>query len=760
MTRSRSWMLRSLALMTLVGALAIPNSAQAWWRGGWGGVGIGFVVPPVYVAPPVYYPPPPVYLRTAPGGLRAATRRLRPGAGALGHVMRRRRLSLPACRRHPCGDSLLLPRQPGPGLGPLPLSSEAAAPPQEVFAGPIEDYAIIGDCTTGALVGRDGSIDWLCWPRFDSDSCFAALLGTRHDGHWRIGPAALQREPQAGSDGNGVRSSRFYRDDTLVLETRFATADGEVAVIDFMPIVDMQAAEERVVAHSSVVRLVRGLRGRVDMAMQLRLRFDYGNTVPWVTRLPDVSGIRAIAGPDMVVLRSAVETQGSDFTTRADFAVGAGETVAFVLTHAPSHMPVPPEVDPEAALAETEAFWRKWSGRCTYDGVYAASVRRSLLTLKALTFAETGGMVAALTTSLPEQPGGVRNWDYRYCWLRDATLTLQAFMHAGYFEEAQAWSDWLHRSVAGRASQVQIMYGLAGERRLDEWEVGWLAGYQGARPVRIGNAAAGQLQLDVYGEVMDALHEAFHGGLELAEDSWDLQREFVTHLESVWELPDEGIWEVRGGRRHFTFSKIMAWVAFDRGIRVAERLSLEAPLDRWREIRDRIHALVCDRGFNAERNSFVQSFDNPALDASLLLISTLNFLPPEDPRVIGTIAAIESDLLVDGCVRRYHTQEGDDGLPPGEGAFLACSFWLADAYAQQGRFADAKALFERLLGFSNDLGLLAEEYDPRSGRQLGNFPQAFTHTALIRTALVLEHVAAGEAAPVRGESMAMAAGSS
>ncbi len=629
---------------------------------------------------------------------------------------------------------MLLPSQSRACLGARPLNTPHSRPGAKAFAGPIEDYGLIGDCTTAALVGRDGSVDWLCWPRFDSDACFSALLGQRDHGHWSICPA----------HGDVRSSQRRYSDGTMVLETLFTTADAEVALIDFMPI-DPAA---RAAGQSSLVRLVQGRRGRLAMTMELRLRFDYGITIPWVTRLPDGPGIRAVAGPDMVVLRSAVPLHGRDFTTVAEFAVAAGETVAFVLTHAPSHLPVPPAFDEQESLRATEAFWRQWSERCRYRGRYADCVRRSLLTLKALTFAETGGIVAAPTTSLPEQPGGVRNWDYRYCWLRDATLTLQAFMHAGYFEEAQAWSDWLHRSVAGRGSQVQIMYGLAGERRLDEWVVEWLPGYQGARPVRIGNAASGQLQLDVYGEVMDAMHEARAGGLETAPDSWGMQRQLVSHLETIWQSPDEGIWEVRGGRRHFTFSKVMAWVAFDRAIQFAERLSHAAPLERWREVRARIHAMVCERGFDAKQNSFVQSFDSTALDASLLLIAGLGFLPPEDPRVIGTVAAIERDLMVDGCVQRYRTHEGKDGLPPGEGAFLACSFWLADAYAQQGRIDDARALFERLVGFGNDLGLLAEEYDPRSGRQLGNFPQAFTHTALIRTALVLDRASAGEPAPL------------
>ena len=602
----------------------------------------------------------------------------------------------------------------GAGPGIRALNQDASA-----VAGPIEDYGLIGDCATGALVRRDGSIDWLCWPRFDSPACFAALLGTQGNGHWSVAPAE-----------ECLSSQRSYRDGTMVLETLFATASGEVAVVDFMPIT---AAGGR----SSIVRLVQGRRGRVAMAMQLRLRFDYGMTMPWVVRMAEENAVCAISGPAMAVLRSEVALEGRDFAHEAHFEVAAGETVGFVLSYSPSHLPAPAAFDAAASLLETEALWRKWSGRSRYAGRYADAVQRSLLTLKALTFQETGGMVAALTTSLPEQPGGVRNWDYRYCWLRDATLTLQAFMHAGYYEEAQAWSDWLHRSIAGTASQVQIMYGLAGERRLDEWEAGWLAGYQGARPVRIGNAAAGQLQLDVFGEVMDALHVARLGGLDPAPDSWSLQCELLGYLETVWQQPDEGIWEVRGGRRHFTYSKVMAWVAFDRGIQAAERWKLEAPVARWRAVRDEIHAKVCAQGFDAAQNSFVQSFGSPALDASLLLIAGFEFLPADDPRFAGTVAAIERGLLQDGYVMRYQTVAGHDGLPPGEGAFLACSFWLADAYAALGRLPEAKALFERLLGCCNDIGLLAEEYDPASRRQLGNFPQAFTHTALIRTAVTL-----------------------
>jgi GH15 family glucan-1,4-alpha-glucosidase len=617
--------------------------------------------------------------------------------------------------------------QDGPHRRRRRLSVQEGASGGEFLAqgpAPIEDYALIGDCTTAALVSRAGAIDWLCWPRFDSPSCFAALLGGPEHGMWRIAP----EDPVPSVE-------RRYTDGTMVLETRFTTGSGEVALIDFMPVGNHGSA---------VVRLIEGRRGRVDMRMGLALRFFYGSAVPWVTRLPDGSGIVAIAGPDMAVLRTPVELQGEGFTTAARFTVHEGQTVPFVLSHGPGHLKPPKAVDARAALTETHRFWSRWSRRCVARGPYAEAVRRSLLTLKALTYHPTGGIVAAATTSLPEQLGGPRNWDYRFCWLRDATLTLLAFMHAGYFEEAQAWRDWLHRSIAGRPDQVQIMYGLAGERHLREWEVDWLPGYQGARPVRIGNAAHDQLQLDVYGEVMDALHQARAGGLAAPPESWDLQRAMLQNLEAVWQQPDEGIWEVRGGRQRFTFSAVMAWVALDRTVRSAETFGLPGPLDRWRALRAEMHARICREGFDAERNSFTQSFGTKALDASLLMIPLVNFLPATDPRVLGTVAAIERELLADGFVRRYDTGTGTDGLPPGEGAFLACSFWLADNYALQGRRADAEALFERLLALRNDVGLLAEEYDPATRRQVGNFPQAFSHVALLGTALAL-----GNGGPVR-----------
>ncbi len=586
----------------------------------------------------------------------------------------------------------------------------------------IEDYALIGDCTTAALVGRNGSIDWLCWPRFDSNALFAALLGTSEHGRWRIFPA----DPAPGV-------SRAYRDGTLILETQFDTKDGRVVLIDFMPVGG---------AGSSVIRLVKGLRGKVAMQLHLVLRFDYGITVPWVTQLDDGSGLSAVAGPVQVVLRSPVPLQGKNFATVAEFEVAEGQCVPFVLTQAPSHLPKPPALDWSAALEQTETFWRNWSCRCSHDSPWREAVVRSLLTLKALTYAETGGIIAAPTTSLPEQLGGERNWDYRYCWLRDATFTLMALTSAGYRDEALAWGQWLQRSVAGSPDQLQIMYGLSGERQLIEWEVPWLPGYQGgAVPVRVGNAAASQLQLDVYGELIDALYQSRMQGLGRRESGWALQRKLVDHLEQIWEEPDDGIWEVRGGRRHFTFSKIMAWVALDRTVRDAERFKFPGSIESWSKLRDRMHATICECGFDSERNTFTQSFGSRGeLDASLLLIPTVGFLPADDPRMRGTVAAIERELMVDGLVLRYRTREQVDGLPPGEGAFLPCSFWLANNYRLQNRDAEARALFERLLSLRNDVGLLAEEYDPQARRQIGNFPQAFSHLALIMTAQSLHDV--------------------
>jgi GH15 family glucan-1,4-alpha-glucosidase len=588
---------------------------------------------------------------------------------------------------------------------------------------PIEDYAMIGDRHTAALVGRDGTIDWLCLPRFDSPACFSALLGDSKNGHWQIAPQALGTEEAAQ-----CQVTRAYREDSLVLETVFTTPQGSVALIDFMAM-----GQE----NSRLVRLVQGRSGRVTMGMCLALRFDYGISVPWVTRLHDGGGICAIAGPSLVALHTPVKLTGRDMTTVAEFTVHAGQEIPFVLSHGPSHFPMPPPIDVHAALAETERDWHEFIGRCTYKGKYGPAVRRSLLTLRALTYRPTGGIVAAPTTSLPEQLGGNRNWDYRFCWLRDATLTLMALMNSGYTEEAASWRDWLQRSIAGSADQIQIMYGLEGERRMDEWEVPWLIGYQGAAPVRIGNAAAGQVQLDVYGEVLECLHQARRHGLRPPPHGWGLQRAIVEHLEAIWDQPDEGIWEVRGGARDFTFSKIMAWVALDRMVRDATKYHLSGDIAGWRNVRDKIHAEVLARGFDEKRNTFTQSFGSTGLDASLLLIPMVGFLPANDPRVRGTVAAVERELMIGGFVQRYSTETQVDGLPPGEGAFLACSFWLADAYALQGRTQDAEALFERLLDLRNDVGLLSEEYDPRFKRLVGNFPQAFSHVALVGTAMTL-----------------------
>jgi GH15 family glucan-1,4-alpha-glucosidase len=577
----------------------------------------------------------------------------------------------------------------------------------------IEDYALIGDCETGALVGRNGSIDWLCWPRFDSPACFAALLGSRQHGHWQITPA----DPQP-------RVQRRYLPDTLVLETQFETNEGSLALIDFMPVGEIG---------SDLVRIVVGKSGSVPMRMELVLRFDYGASVPWVSRLPD-GRLRAIAGPDMVLLTAPVKPRGQDLTTVAEFDIHAGERLCFVLMHAVSHLEPPPAIDPEAALGRTVRHWRQWAGRCSVAGEYAEPMRRSLLTLKALTYAPTGGIVAAPTTSLPERIGGQRNWDYRYCWLRDATLTLLALMAGGYRDEARAWREWLVRAVAGSPSQVQIMYGIAGERRLPESELPWLPGYEASLPVRIGNAAAAQLQLDVFGEVMDALYQARKAGLDSYAPAWGLQRALLDHLEQVWDKPDEGIWEVRGPRRHFTYSKVMCWVALDRALKMVKHYGGEGPVERWRALCGQIHDEVCRRGFDTGKNSFVQSYGSTELDASLLLMPLTGFLPARDPRMTGTVRAIERELMEDGFVHRYRTRESIDGLPPGEGAFLPCTFWLADNYLLQGRIEEARKLFDRLLALQNDVGLLAEEYDPPAKRQLGNFPQAFSHVALVNTA--------------------------
>ena len=580
----------------------------------------------------------------------------------------------------------------------------------------IEDYALIGDCETAALVSRSGSIDWLCWPRFDSSACFAALLGDRNHGRWLIAP----KHPKPT-----IR--RRYREHTLILETDFETPEGAVTLIDFMPLR----------GHASdLARIVIGRRGRVEMHTELILRFYYGAFVPWVTRL-DNGALRAVAGPDMVLINTEVQLEGKDLTTVGEFVVNEGDFVPFVMTFMPSHLPPRTPVNPRKALEDTERFWQEWSKRNKYRGDWQEAVDRSLITLKALTYKPTGGIVAAPTTSLPEQIKGQRNWDYRYCWLRDATFTLLALMDAGYFEEAGAWRDWLLRAAAGSPSQMQIMYGLGGERVLRENVIEWLPGFEDSKPVRVGNAAYGQLQLDVYGEVMDALHQGRRGGLSRSLEWWGLQQALIKHLGTVWEQPDQGMWEVRGGPQHFTYSKVMAWVAVDRAIKSAEEFGRDGVVAEWRALRDKIHREVCEKGFDPKVGAFVQAYGSKLLDASALMLPVVGFLPPDDPRIRSTVEQIERNLIVDGLVLRYDSAATDDGLPAGEGAFLACSFWLADNYVLQGRFDDARRLFERLLSLRNDVGLLAEEYDPRAKRQLGNFPQAFSHIALVDTAFNL-----------------------
>ncbi|MFF2527059.1 glycoside hydrolase family 15 protein [Streptomyces liangshanensis] len=583
----------------------------------------------------------------------------------------------------------------------------------------IEDYALIGDLQTAALVGRNGSIDWLCLPRFDSAACFAALLGDEDNGHWRIAPKDA-----------GDSTRRSYVGDTLVLETVWETRTGTVKVTDFMPQRDTAP---------DIVRIVEGVSGTVEMRSTLRLRFDYGSVVPWMRRS---DGHRvAVAGPDSVWLRSEphVKTWGQHFTTFSSFTVGAGEKVAFVLTWHPSHKERPDLIDPYEALEQSLEDWREWSARCRYEGPHRDAVMRSLITLKALIYAPTGGIIAAPTTSLPEEIGGVRNWDYRYCWLRDSTLVLGALLSAGYLEEAAAWRDWLLRAVAGDPADLQIMYGVGGERRLPETELSWLRGYEGSSPVRTGNEAVEQLQLDVYGEVMDSLHLARAAGLPATSHAWKLQLSLLGFLESRWREPDEGLWEVRGPRRHFTHSKVMAWVAADRAVRTLEDdPSLPGDVARWRAMRDEVHDEVCAKGYDPVRNTFTQSYGSDELDAAALLIPQVGFLPPDDPRVVGTVDAVRDELMHGGFVRRYST-EGPlvDGLPGGEGTFLVCSFWLADALRMTGRREEAEELFARLLDLRNDVGLLSEEYDPVAGRQLGNFPQAFSHIGLVGTAVLL-----------------------
>ena len=598
------------------------------------------------------------------------------------------------------------------------------------MASRIEDYALIGDCETAALVGRNGSIDWLCWPAFDSDACFAALLGTHKNGRWLIAP---------GEDVTAT--SRRYLGDTLILETRFETKSGTVALIDFMP--------PRGKA-SDIVRLVRGVSGTVKMRMELVIRFGFGVDIPWVRRIDH--SLLAVAGQDMTVLRTPAQTRGEDLTTVSDFEVKAGQTVPFVLTYGPSHLEPPPPIDPELALQETEKFWQDWCSHCNRDGDYRDLIVRSLITLKALTFGPTGGIVAAPTTSLPEKLGGARNWDYRFCWLRDATFTLLALMNSGYTEEASAWHNWLLRAAAGSPSNMQIMYGIWGQRRLLEWEAGWLDGYEGAQPVRVGNAAHAQLQLDVYGELIDAFHQSRMAKLKLDDESWALECAVLKHLAEVWDQPDHGIWERRGEPKHYVFSKVMTWVAFDRGIKSAETFGFKAPLLHWRTLRDAIHRDVCNRGFDAEENAFVESYGSKLLDASVLLLPAVGFLEASDPRIRGTLAAVENHMLRDGFVLRHDPREVPAGQPPLEGAFLAFSLWLADAHVLAGDLDKAQILFDRVVDIANDVGLLAEEYDSGAKRQTGNFPQALTHIALVNTAHNLSAARQGSEKPAMQRS--------
>ena len=598
----------------------------------------------------------------------------------------------------------------------------------------IEDYALVGDMQTAGLVSRDGCLDWLCFPRFDSGACFAALLGDDENGTWRIAPT-----------GAGGCTRRRYRGDTLILETEWETESGCVRLIDFMPLRD---------SAPDIVRIVEGVSGTVAMTSEMCIRFDYGYIVPWVRNLDGT--LAAIAGPDAVYLRGPVPHTGRDFTSVAEFRITAGDRVPFVLSWQQSHRPAPEPVDAEDALRVTEQFWTDWAAQCTYRGDWRDAVLRSLLTLKALTYQPTGGIVAAATTSLPEQAGGVRNWDYRYCWLRDATFTLQAFLINGYRDEAVAWHEWLLRAVAGNPEDLQIMYGVAGERRLPEWEVPWLAGFGGAQPVRVGNAAVAQFQLDVYGEVMDAMQLSRLSGIAPSEQGWSIQRALMEHLETRWDEPDEGIWEVRGPRRHFVHSKVMAWVAADRAVRAIEASGLDGPANKWRALRDQIHQETCERGYDADRGSFVQYYGADVVDGALLLIPQVGFLPATDPRVVGTVETVQRELMADGLVARYPSDDNCvDGLPPGEGSFLACSFWLADALDMIDRHGEARDLFERLLDLRNDVGLLAEEYDLPAGRMLGNMPQAFSHVPLVNTAHNLTHKGGTPHARVSGVEMGL-----
>lgn len=584
------------------------------------------------------------------------------------------------------------------------------------MAAKIEDYALIGDCQTAALVDSAGSIDWLCWPAFSSEACFAKLLGTDENGFWKIAPAS-----------GAWKTSRKYRDHTLIVETVFESAEYAVRLTDFMPLRGK---------NSDVVRVVEGIRGTMQMCMELSLRFDYGRSIPWVTRID--GGVRAISGPNLVVFRTNVPTRGEDLKTIAEFSIAEGERAWFTLTYGLSHLDDPDPIDAEQAFNDTETFWQEWAAQLRYGGDYRETVERSLITLKAMTYMPTGGIVAAVTTSLPESIGGLRNWDYRYCWLRDTTFTLLALANAGFHDEAVAWQDWLLRALGGSPDQVQIMYGLRGERQLQEWTVDWLPGYEGSSPVRIGNAASAQVQLDIYGEMIDSFFHAQHKMGRHTENDFRVLVLLLKHLKQIWHEPDEGIWETRSGPQQFTYSKLMAWVAFDRAVLLAEQLEYRAPVDEWRAIRDEIHQQICEHGFNAEKNSFVQVYGGEELDAALLLLPLVGFLPGGDPRVKGTVDAIRRELMRDGLVLRYDTSRVDDGLPPGEGVFLACSFWMVSALKAVGLREDAVSLFERLLELSNDVGLLSEEYDPKTKRLVGNFPQAFSHIALVNAAFDLE----------------------
>jgi GH15 family glucan-1,4-alpha-glucosidase len=584
------------------------------------------------------------------------------------------------------------------------------------MAAKIEDYALIGDCQTAALVDKSGSIDWLCWPTFSSEACFARILGTDDNGYWKI-------EPCEGE----WRTTRKYREHTLIVEMMFESAEGAVRLTDFMPVRGK---------YSDVVRVVEGIRGTVRMRMELCLRFDYGRTVPWVRSVDD--GVRAIAGPNLAILRASVPTRGENLKTLAEFLVEAGRRECFTLTYGLSHEADPEPIDVDQAFKDTEAFWGEWTEKLNYEGKHREIVERSLITLKAMTYKPTGGVVAAVTTSLPEFIGGLRNWDYRYCWLRDTTFTLLALANAGYYDEAVAWQDWLLRALAGSPDQVQIMYGVRGERQLPEWVVDWLPGYENSKPVRIGNAAAGQMQLDIYGEVLDCFYHAQHKIGRHTEDDFRVLALLLKHLETIWQEPDEGIWEVRGGPQQFTYSKMMAWVAFDRAVLIAEQMQYKAPIGKLREIRDTIHQQICEKGFNAKKNCFVQAYGSDELDASLLLMPLIGFLPGTDPRVQSTVEAIRRELMPDGLVLRYNTSKVDDGLPPGEGVFLACSFWMVSSLKAVGREDEGRKLFDHLLTLTNDMGLLAEEYDTREKRLVGNFPQAFSHIALVNAAFYLE----------------------